>query len=718
MMRRISILTVLLTASIAQAQSIDERVESLLSRMTLEEKVGQLVQYTAGKPDIQALAAKGAVGCVFNFGGAAATNALQRVAVEQSRLKIPLLFAHDVIHGYETIFPIPPGIASTWDPSAAELSARVAARETRAGGIHWTFAPMVDIARDPRWGRVAEGAGEDPFLGASMATAYVRGFQGNDVAAPDSILACAKHFAAYGAAEAGRDYNSVDMSESMLRQVYLPPFQAAVDAGVWTIMTAFNTLNGVPATANEKLLKTILRDEWSFRGFVDSDYQAVEQLVDHGVAATPQEAALLAIRAGVDMDMVDGSYLTLAEAVKDGRLPESIVNTAVRRVLRAKFALGLFERPYADEQREKAVVFAKEHLQTARRVAQKSIVLLKNDGSLLPLSKNPGTIAVIGPLADSKEDMLGSWPAHGKAEHAVTLLEGMRAKLDSRSRLVHARGTGVLDGTDDDIAAAVRLAATADIVLLVLGEHGKMSGEANSRVSLDLPGKQQRLLEAVHAAGKPVVLVVMSGRPLTITWAAEHIRAIVWPWFPGTQAGHAMADILFGDANPSGKLPITFPRSVGQIPIYYSHLRTGRPNDPADKYTSKYIDSPNEPLYPFGHGLSYTRFEYANLRVAGGESGPFTISAEVRNAGQRAGDEIVQLYVNDPVASVARPVKELKGFRRITLAPGESKRVEFMIRRNDLQFWSDGAWKVEPGTFKVWVGPSSVAGFEGTFELK
>jgi beta-glucosidase len=694
----------------AQTASRDQRLESLLRRMTLEEKLGQLIQYTGSQPDIRGLAARGGVGCVFNYSGAAQTNALQRAAVEESRLKIPLLFANDVIHGYRTIFPIPLGIASSWDPGAAELAARIAAREASASGVRWTFAPMVDIARDPRWGRVTEGPGEDPYLGSAMAAAYVRGFQAKEISAPDSILACAKHFAAYGAAEAGRDYNTVDMSERTLRQVYLLPFEAAVDAGVWTIMSAFDSLNGVPATANKHLLKTILRGEWKFHGFVDSDYKAIAQLIDHGVAATPQEAALKAITAGVDMDMEDGSYATLAAAVRDGRLSESVIDAAVRRVLRAKFSLGLFERPYVDEQREKSVLLAAEHVDAARRVAQKSIVLLKNEGALLPISKSVGSIALIGPLADSKVDMLGSWTATGKPEEAVTILEGVRAKAGPQVQIAHAVG--------EDITAAVDTAQKSDLVVLIVGEEGKMSGEASSRAFLDLPGRQQQLLEAIVATKKPVVLVIMSGRPLTISWAAANVPAIVWPWFPGSQAGNAIADILFGDVNPSGKLPITMPRSVGQIPIYYAHLPTGRPEDPADKYTSKYIDSPNDPLFVFGYGLSYTRFEYSDLRLSSGKNGTFTVSADVRNAGQRAGDEIVQLYVRDLVASVSRPVKELKGFRRITLGVGEKQHVEFTITKNDLRFWGDSGWTVEPGTFKVWIGPSSAEGLEGSFELK
>ncbi|HET7712401.1 MAG TPA: glycoside hydrolase family 3 N-terminal domain-containing protein [Thermoanaerobaculia bacterium] len=703
-----------------RAATTDERVEALLAKMTLQEKLGQLLQYTTRPANLSEMIAKGEVGCVFNYSGAAETNAMQRIAVEQSRLKIPILFANDVIHGYRTIFPIPPAIASSWDPPSAELAAHIAAKEARAAGIRWTFAPMVDIARDPRWGRIAEGAGEDPFLGSAIAAAYVRGFQGADLAADDAVLACAKHFAGYGAAEAGRDYNSVDMSERMLREVYLPPFKAAVDAGVATIMTAFNTLNGVPSTANRHLLRTILREEWGFRGFVDSDYEAIAQLVPHGVAATPQQAALKAIQAGVDMDMVDGAYATLADAVSDGRLPLSVVDAAVRRVLRAKFAVGLFDKPYVDAVREQKILLAREHLDAARRVAQKSIILLKNEESLLPLSKSIGALAVIGPLADSKEDMLGSWHASGQPHEAVSAIEGIRAKVSAQTKVLFAKGVE-LEGDDRaGIPAAVETAKQADAVLLFLGEAGKGSGEALSRVSLDLTGRQQELFDAVIATGKPVALIIMSGRPLTIARQSEAARSLVWAWFPGSQGGHALADVLFGDVNPSGKLPVTIPRSVGQIPIYYAHLPTGRPADPAQKYTSKYLDSPNTPLYSFGHGLSYTTFEYGDLRVSTAKmrvNGSITVSADIRNSGKRAGDEIVQLYVNDPVASVARPVRELKGFQRISLAPGETKRVSFAIRRDSLQFWSGDGWIVEPGTFRVWIAPSSVSGVEGTFEV-
>lgn len=692
------------------AQSIDQRVDALLAKMTLEEKIGQLLQFTPGREEAKTMIADGTVGCIFNTGGAKDVNELQRVAMTASRLKIPVLFAHDVIHGYRTIFPIPLGMAATWDPASAELAARIAAREASAAGIRWTFAPMVDIARDPRWGRVAEGAGEDPHLGSVLAAAYVRGYQGKDLSAPDSVLACAKHFAAYGAAEAGRDYNTVDMSERLLREIYLPPFKAAVDAGVATIMTAFNTLNGVPATVHRHLLVDILRNEWGFRGFVDSDYEAIAQTMAHGTSADPQDAALQAIRAGVDMDMIDASYLTLAEAVKDGRLPVSVIDTATRRVLRAKYELGLFEQPYVDEGRETSVTMTPEHLAAARRIAQKSIVLLKNDGNLLPLSKTVKHLAVIGPLADSREDMLGSWFAHGKPEEAVALLDAVRAK--TQSEIVHVKAGTVMETSDADIAAAVSAARNADVVLLVLGEEGKMSGEANSRAFIDLPGRQEELLKAVVATGKPVALVVMAGRPLAIPWAAENVPAIVWPWFPGSQGGHAIADVLFGDVNPSGKLPMTIPRSVGQIPIYYNYLPTGRPENLEDRYTSRYIDSPNDPLYDFGYGLSYTTFEYSDMKTSPAADG-VNVSVSVRNSGKRAGDEVVQLYVNDPVASTSRPVRELKGFRRITLAPGETKRVDFTVTRDDLRFWADGGWKFEPGVFRLWVGDE-----ESKFELK
>ena len=630
-------------------------IHPLLSQLTLEEKAGQLIQIV---PDELPNALAGSM-----------LNAGDRVAEAQRGRKIPLLIGFDVIHGYQTIFPIPLAIASSWDPKLAEMSARIAAREAHAAGIQWTFAPMVDIARDPRWGRIAEGAGEDPFLGSAMAAAYVRGYQSEP-----GFLACAKHFAAYGAAEGGRDYNTADMSEATLREIYLPPFRAAVDAGVWTVMSAFDSLNGVPASANRHLLTDILRNEWHFKGFVVSDWDAVDQLVSHGVAADKSQAAIEAVTAGVDMDMHDEDYATLVDAVRRGRVPISTIDRAVRRVLRAKIYTQIVHDsapPKLDRD-------------DARRVADQSIVLLKNDGGLLPLSRGK-RIAVVGPLADSKNDMLGPWAARGRADDVVTPAE-------------------VIPHVD---------VADADVIVAIFGETREMSGEASSRSSLDLPGDQEQQLESLVALGKPVVLVVMSGRPLSISWAAEHVPAIVEAWFPGIEAGHALADILFGDVNPSAKLPVTVPRSVGQVPIEYNHLPTGRPPNADDKYTSKYIDTPIGPLYPFGFGLSYTRFEYSDLRVDG-----LTISATVRNAGSRAGEEIVEMYINQPVASVSRPVKELKGFQKIALEPGKSKRVTFTILPRDLQFWKGGRWTVEPGTFKVWIGPSSDSGLEGHFSYR
>ena len=707
-----TLLTVFLALTVhAQQPSIDERVEKLLARMTLEEKLGQLSQYVTDQPEWQPALKSGLAGSILNGGGPAAINEIQRTLIASSRLKIPLLVGHDVIHGYRTIFPIPLGIAASWDPSLAELTAHIGAREARAAGVRWTFAPMVDIARDARWGRIAEGAGEDPVLGSAMAEGYVRGSQQKSLAAPDSLLACAKHYAAYGAAQGGRDYDAAEMSESTLREIYLPPFRAAVDAGAGTLMSAFESLNGVPATANRHLLDEILRKEWKSRAFVVSDWTAVEELIRHGVAGSKQEAAIKAINAGVDMAMVDNTYMTLAPAVRDGRVSQRTVDNAVRRVLRAKFLVGLFDDPFTPENAADAVTLTPENRAAARRVAQQSIVLLRNEGDLLPLPKSGRTIAVIGALADSKDDMLGPWAGLGKAEETTNVLEGLRAVVPD---IRYARGAG------ENMAAAVDLAKQSDVTIAVLGESREMSGEATSRASIDLPGTQEKLLESLVATGKPVILVVMSGRPLAISWAADHVPAIVESWFLGTEGGHAIADVLFGDVNPSGKLPVTFPRATGQVPIYYNHRPTGRPPDEKNKYTSKYIDLPLGPLYPFGFGLSYTKFDYSHLSLSAPKmqsDGRITVSADVHNAGSRAGEEIVQLYINDPVASVSRPVKELKGFQRIALKPGQTKRVAFAITRRELQFWSDRGWIAEPGEFKVWIGPSSATGLEGTFSL-
>lgn len=682
--------------------------------MTLEEKLGQLTQLVQDRPEFKDLAAKGLIGSILNSGTAAQSNEIQRRIMAANRLKIPLLIGHDVIHGYRTIFPIPLAMAATWEPQLAETASRIAAREARSTGVHWTFAPMVDIARDPRWGRIAEGAGEDQYLGSAMAAAYVRGFQSG------GLLACAKHYAAYGGAEGGRDYAAVELSEATLREVYLAPFKAAVDADVASLMSAFNTINRLPATANRVLLQDILRDEWGFKGFVVSDWSAVAELIPHGVAADREEAARIAITAGVDLDMVDTTYLTLAAAVREGRLQESVVNQAVRRVLQAKQRAGLFENPLTDERLSAPLILSKEHRDAARRIAQRSIVLLKNERNLLPLPRSGKSIALIGPLADAKIEMLGPWSSEGKAEEVVSILEGVRSAI-APATLQHHQGTGISEASDREIAAAVNLASRSDVIIAVLGEAREMSGEAASRTSIDLPGRQQELLQKLAATGKPVVLVLQAGRPLSIPWAAEHVPAIMHAWFLGSESGNAIADVIFGTVSPSAKLPVTVPRNVGQSPMYYSQLPTGRPPTGADKYTSKYIDVAIPPLFPFGHGLTYTRFEYSNLKFSAlsmSLAGQLTVSADVKNAGSRAGEEIVQLYINDPVASVSRPIKELKGFRKISLAPGETRRVEFPINREALQFWKDGGWVAEPGKFRVWIAPDSFGGLEGSFTLE
>ncbi len=699
---------------------VEQRITALLAKMSLTDKLGQLTQqYPEGKfaDDIR----EGKVGSFLGAHGAANTNRIQRIAVEQSPHGIPLIFANDVIHGYRTIFPIPLGEAASWDPQLVEKAARVAAAEARASGTHWTFAPMVDISRDARWGRIAEGAGEDPYLGAIMAAARVLGFQGTNLKASDSVLACAKHFAAYGGAEGGRDYNTVDISEQTLRDVYLPPFMAAVDAGVGTLMSAFNEISGVPASANHLILQRILREEWGFGGFVVSDSKSVTDMVAHGYAADNDDAAEKAIMAGVDMDMASFSYRShLEESIRAGRIPIAIVDKAVRRVLRAKFALGLFDNPYADPQREQSVILSADNRTLARDVARHSIVLLKNEGNLLPIGKNVRKLAVIGPLADNSKDLLGTWAALGKPEDVVTVLQGIRHRAAERIEVGFSAGCQIESATPKGLKEAVQLAADSDLAIVVIGESATMSGEANSRSSLDLPPVQLSLLRAIHAAGVPVVAVVMSGRPLAIPWTADNIPAIVAAWHPGVEAGNAIADVLFGDFNPGGKLPVTFPRTVGQMPIYYAHKNTGRPAT-KERYTSKYIDIPWPPLYPFGYGLSYTTFEFADLKLSTNRIGPFgqlEVSVKVTNTGEHAGDEVVQLYVRDLVGSMTRPVRELKGFRRITLESGKSSEVRFMLNRDHLGFHNRHmTYTVEPGLFKVWVGPNSAEGLEAKFEV-
>ena len=604
-----------------QPKDFEKQIDALLAKMTLAEKLGQLQQLDGEangnfRPEHLELVRQGSLGSTLNVRGAQKTNELQRVAVTASRLKIPLIFGFDVIHGYRTVFPIPLGEAATWDPAAVERSADIAAAEARAAGVHWTFAPMVDIARDPRWGRITEGSGEDPYLGSQLARARVRGFQGTDYSAPDKVVACAKHWVAYGAAEAGRDYNTTDVSERTLREVYFPPFHAAVDAGVGTFMSAFNDLDGVPASANHFTLTEVLRGEWKFDGFVVSDYTSVEELMKHGVAANGPDAASEALNAGVDMEMVSRLYNKYGEELlREKRLSLPTIDEAVRRILRIKFRLGLFAKPYADPSRESSVIFSSANVAAAREIGARSFVLLKNDQNILPLDKSMRSIALVGPLADSKPDMLGSWTGDGKPDDAVTLLQGLKTKVP-QAKVNYAKGCDINSDNGEGFAEAVRAAKESDVVIIAVGESAAMSGEAASRSSLDLPGRQLDLVKAVQATGKPIVIVLMNGRPMTINWIAENTPVILETWFAGTQAGNAIADVLFGDVNPGGKLPVTFPRSVGQIPLYYNHKNTGRPPDANNKYTSKYLDVDWKPLFPFGYGLSYTKFEITNLKLS------------------------------------------------------------------------------------------------------
>src|SRR5436305_4774748 len=642
------IFSILPVAAQNRQPNIERRINALLARMTLEEKLGQLQQLDGEgngnfRPEHLDLVRRGLLGSTLNVRGVARTNQLQHVAVDESRLKIPVLFGFDVIHGYRTIFPVPLGEASSWDPAAAERSASIAAAEARAAGVHWTFAPMLDIARDARWGRIVEGAGGDTFLGMAMARARVRGFQGRDYSAQDRVLACAKHWVAYGAAESGRDYNSTDMSERTLREIYLPPFKAAVDEGIGTFMSAFNDLNGVPSSANPFTLTKVLRGEWKFDGFVVSDYTAVEELIKHGLAADGTDAANLALNAGVDMEMVSRLYNQHgAELLKSGKLTQATIDEAVRRILRIKFRLGLFDHPFADEARERAVILSPQNLAAAREIAARSMVLLKNERETLPLSKDVKSIALIGPLADDQVDMIGSWSGDGNASDAVTLLAGIKAKVSPSTKINYAKGCDVKGDSTEGIDEAVRAARKSDVVIVAVGEAADMTGEASSRSSLDLPGRQLDLVKAIQATGKPVVVVLMNGRPLTINWIAENTPAILETWFAGTQAGNAIADVLFGDVNPGGKLPVTFPRTVGQEPLYYNHMNTGRPPDANNKYTSKYLDVSWTPLFPFGYCLSYTEFQFSNLQLSAKSirpDGRLTVSCDVENAGRRAGDE-------------------------------------------------------------------------------
>jgi beta-glucosidase len=722
----------------ARPPDVERTIDGLLAKMTLEEKLGQLQQLDGEaegsyRPEHLELARKGRLGSTLNVRGARNVNELQRVAVEQSRLRIPLIFGFDVIHGYRTIFPIPLGEAASWDPAAVERAASMAAAEARAAGVQWTFAPMVDIARDARWGRIAEGAGEDPYLGSAMARARVHGFQGSDYSRPDKVVACAKHWVAYGAAEGGRDYNTTDVSERILRSVYFPPFRAAVEAGAGSVMSAFNDLDGVPASANPFTLTQVLRTEWGFDGMVVSDYTSVVELIHHGIAADEADAARQALSAGVDMEMVSRSYATqVPRLLQEGKLPPAVVDEAVRRVLRVKLRAGLFDAPYADPDRERAALLKPESRAAAREIAARSMVLLKNDGGVLPLSPSIARLAVIGALADDRRDMMGNWTGDGHADDVVTVLAGIKTAVAAATRVTYANGVSVdlavlADATAHEAAdragieEAARVAREADAVVLVLGETGDMSGEASSRASLDLPGRQLDLAQRVIGTGKPTAVILMNGRPLTIPWLADHASAILEAWFPGTEGGNAVADVLFGKVNPGGKLPVTFPRTVGQVPIYYGHKSTGRPPEERNKYTSKYLDAPWTPLYPFGHGLTYAAFKLSNLRLSQARirpDGRVLASVDVENVGSRAGDEVVQLYIRDVVASVTRPVQELKGFQRVTLGPGERRTLQFSLASEQLAFLDrEMKWIVEPGLFRVRVGTSSEGGLEASFEV-
>ncbi|WP_043482482.1 glycoside hydrolase family 3 N-terminal domain-containing protein [Janthinobacterium sp. HH01] len=707
----------------AQDAQIERKVAALMKQMTVAEKVGQLHQisgrlftgptssdYAAKLADIRL----GKVGSMLNIKGVADTREIQALAL-QSRLRIPLLFGQDVIHGYHTVFPVPLGESASWDMEAIEQSAHIAAREAAAAGIHWTFAPMVDIARDPRWGRVMEGAGEDTFLGSAIARARVHGFQGKQLGATDSVMATAKHFAAYGAAVAGRDYNAVDMSNQQLFEVYLPPFKAALDAGAATFMNSFNTLNGIPATGNVFLQRDILKGSWNFKGFVVSDWGSVREMVPHGYAVDLADASVKAINAGSDMDMESYAHIKhLEDAVKSGKVKMKTLDDAVYRILYKKFELGLFDDPYrySVAAREKAVMADPSHRAAALDVAQKSLVLLKNAAGTLPLSRAAQKIAVIGPLADAKRDLEGGWVVEGDRAPVVSILEGIRSHAGkaevSYAQACDNRCTGT-EGFADAVAAATR----ADVVVLVVGETWDLSGEAKSRTDITLPGHQEQLFAALKATGKPVVVVMLAGRPLVFNTIADQADAIVYAWFPGSEGGNAVANVLFGDYNPSGKLPITFPRSVGQIPLSYAQYSTGRPvtDEKNVVYKSAYIDSVNTPRYAFGHGLSYTDFKYSGLTISSKEMAPsqqVTLSFDLANTGKAEGTEIVQLYLRDLVASVVRPVKELKGFQKIHLLPGEQRRVSFTIDRELLSFFnSQLVWGAEAGDFKLMVGSAS-----------
>ncbi|MGA3259997.1 MAG: beta-glucosidase BglX [Bryobacteraceae bacterium] len=733
------------SAMLPDDKAVEKRVNALLDRMTLEEKIGQLSQLFLFGPSKQVddALAKGQLGSLLFVTDPARINSLQRIAVEKSRLHIPLIFGFDVIHGFRTIFPVPIAMAASWDPPMVSAAQAIAAKEASSVGINWTFAPMVDIARDPRWGRIVEGAGEDPWLGSAMAAAQVRGFQGEYIGSPDHVLACMKHFAGYGAAEGGRDYDASNISETLLRNVYLRPFHAAVEAGVGSAMSAYMDLNDVPATGNRWLLHDVLRGDWRFQGFVVSDANAVKSLVVHGFAKDLPDAAVLALDAGVDMEMAIGTTAysqNLAAAISSGKVTVQQIEEADRAILGMKVRLGLFEHPYVDEARAARALATPEHRTAARVAAERSAVLLRNEGRLLPLGKTAyAKIAVVGPLADSQVDTLGSWAFNEDLTETVTVLAGLRNKAGSQAQLTFAPGVEIsrkfpspfaqlsrskppapwtLEQAKAELRKAADLAGSSDLTILVLGETQQMSGESASRESLALPGNEERLLEAVAATGKPVVLVLLNGRPLDIRWAAQHIPAILEAWYPGTQGGNAIANLLFGDAVPGGKLPVTWPRDSGQVPIYYAHNTTQGP----ESQGKRYWDEESTPLYPFGYGLSYTTFTFSNLHVSQPQfriGQTAEVTADVENTGPSTADEVPQIYIHQQYGSTSRPVRELKGFERITLAAHEKKTVHFSLGSNELSYWSAAkkAWVEEPARFDVWVGADSQATLHGSFTI-
>ena len=733
------------SAVLPDDKAVEKRVNALLDRMTLEEKIGQLSQLFLFGPSKQVddALAKGQLGSLLFVTDPARINSLQRIAVEKSRLHIPLIFGFDVIHGFRTIFPVPIAMAASWDPSMVSAAQAIAAKEASSVGINWTFAPMVDIARDPRWGRIVEGAGEDPWLGSAMAAAQVRGFQGEYIGSPDHVLACMKHFAGYGAAEGGRDYDASNISETLLWNVYLRPFHAAVEAGVGSAMSAYMDLNDVPATGNRWLLHDVLRGDWRFQGFVVSDANAVKSLVVHGFAKDLPDAAVLALDAGVDMEMAIGTTAysqNLAAAISSGKVTVQQIEEADRAILGMKVRLGLFEHPYVDEARAARALATPEHRTAARVAAERSAVLLRNEGRLLPLGKTAyAKIAVVGPLADSQVDTLGSWAFNEDLTETVTVLAGLRNKAGSQAQLTFAPGVEIsrkfpspfaqlsrskppapwtLEQAKAELRKAADLAGSSDLTILVLGETQVMSGEAASRESLTLPGNEEQLLEAVAATGKPVVLVLLNGRPLDIRWAAQHIPAILEAWYPGTQGGNAVANLLFGDAVPGGKLPVTWPRDAGQVPIYYAHNTTQGPENQGKRYW----DEESTPLYPFGYGLSYSTFTFSNLHVSQPQfriGQTAEVTADVENTGPSTADEVPQIYIHQQYGSTSRPVRELKGFERITLAAHEKKTVHFSLGSNELSYWSAAkkAWVEEPARFDVWVGADSQATLHGSFTI-